>query len=182
MIEGAVVPVVGFVGFRGAGKTTLLTRLIPLLHARGLRVGVVKQASPMFELDQPGKDSFKLRKAGADQTLVASPKRWALIVETPPSTQESQLGALLGHLEQESLDLILVEGFAGEQFPKIEVHRPALGRPLLCLEDRSMIALATDQAPESELPLPVLSLNDPERIVAFVCEEFIDGREQNRPR
>ncbi len=161
MIGSALIPVVGVVGFRRAGKTTLLARLIPVLRAWGLRVGVVKQARHTLDLDHPGKDSFELRKAGAAETLVASPHRWALVVETPAAAEEPRLGALVRHLDQRALDLILVEGFAHESFPKIEVHRPALHRPLLFPDDGCIIALATDQRPPCSVPVPVLDLNAP---------------------
>lgn len=162
------IPVVGFVGSRGVGKTTLLTRLLPLLRTRGLQVAVVKQARPNFEIDHPGKDSFELRKAGAVQTLVASRERWALIVETPAASREPRLDALLGYLDDPALDLVLVEGFADESIPKIEVHRPTLGQPLLFPDDPLILALATDQLPTAPVPLPVLPLDRPSQIAEFV--------------
>jgi len=161
------VPLLGFAAYSGTGKTTLLRALLPLLIARGLRVGVVKHAHHTFDIDVPGKDSYELRRAGAAQMLIASRHRWALVTETP-ATQEPRLADLLGHLSTDTLDLVLVEGFKAEAFPKIELYRPGLGHPLMCHTDRSIIALATD-APVPDAPsLPLLDLNDPAGIAAFV--------------
>ncbi|KPK46976.1 MAG: molybdopterin-guanine dinucleotide biosynthesis protein B [Thiotrichales bacterium SG8_50] len=161
------VPLIGFAAVSGTGKTTLLRALLPLLNARGLRVGVIKHAHHTFDIDVPGKDSYELRRAGATQTLVGSRHRWALVTETPGS-EEPRLAELLLHLSPDSLDLVLVEGFKAEAFPKIELHRPALGHPLMCRTDPSIIALATD-APVQDAPsLPLLDLNDPASVVAFI--------------
>jgi molybdopterin-guanine dinucleotide biosynthesis protein B len=160
------VPLLGLVAYSGTGKTTLLRQLLPWFTARGLRLGVVKHAHHDFDIDLPGKDSYELRKAGAAQTLVASRRRWALITETT-GEREPQLAQLLAHLDQASLDLILVEGFKAEAFPKIELHRPSLGYPLLSPQDRSIIAVATD-APLATVPgVPLLDLNQPEQIAVF---------------
>lgn len=161
------VPLLGFAAFSGTGKTTLLRALLPLLKERGLRVGVIKHAHHTFDIDVPGKDSYELRRAGAAQMLVASRHRWALVTETPGS-QEPRLAELLSYLSADTLDLVLVEGFKAETFPKIELHRPSLGHPLLCHTDPSVIAIATD-APLPDAPsLPLLDLNDPAGIMAFV--------------
>jgi molybdopterin-guanine dinucleotide biosynthesis protein B len=167
MLKNARVPVVGFAALSGTGKTTLLKSLIPLLRARGLRVGVVKHAHHSFDVDQPGKDSYELRKAGASRLLVASRRRWALVVETD-RTEEPKLDELLAELNQSDLDLVLVEGFKREHFPKIELHRPGLGHPLLHPGDPSVIAVASDGPLDTETSLPALDMRRPEQIAAFI--------------
>src|SRR5581483_10988443 len=137
------IPVLGIAAYSGTGKTTLLRKVLPSLRTHGLRVAMIKHAHHSFDTDVPGKDSYELRKAGATQMLVASRHRWALVTETGDA-DEPRLGQLLGRLDQSSLDLILVEGFKAEAFPKLELHRPSLGHPLLCALDRSIIAIATD--------------------------------------
>jgi len=174
MIESQV-PILGFAAYSGTGKTTLLRQLLPLLGREGIRIGMIKHAHHSFEVDTPGKDSFELRKAGAQQMLIASRQRWALMVDQEERA-EPDLQAMVDRLDQERLDLILVEGFKHEHFPKIELYRPALGKPLLFSDDPMVIAVATD----AELPvatrLPVLDLNDIAQIAAFVRDRFL-----NRP-
>jgi molybdopterin-guanine dinucleotide biosynthesis protein B len=160
-------PILGFAAFSGTGKTTLLLKLIPLLKTRGLRVGVIKHAHHSFEIDRPGKDSFELRRAGAPELLIASRHHWALMVETP-GQDEPQLDQVLPHLPQKKLDLVLVEGFKKEPIPKIELHRPELGRPLLFPDDPNIIAIATDAPLTTTSELPILNLNAPEEILAFI--------------
>jgi molybdopterin-guanine dinucleotide biosynthesis protein B len=159
-------PVLGFAAFSGTGKTTLLKQLIPLLAARGLRVGVIKHAHHNFDIDKPGKDSFELRKAGARQMLVASARRWALMTENDASG-DPPLDELVGRLDPDSIDMVLVEGFKHVPFPRIELHRPALGHPLLYPDDSSIIAVAAD-APLAGCDLPVLELNDAAAVADFV--------------
>lgn len=166
-------PVFGFAAFSGTGKTTLLRQLIPLLHDAGIRVGLIKHAHHEFDIDQPGKDSYELRKAGAEQVLIASSQRWALMVETP-GQPEAQLDVLLGRLDQTALDLILVEGFRHAAFTKIELHRPALGHPLLCEKDNSIIAVASDAPLVLPHNLPLLDLNNPAAIARFIQTEILD--------
>jgi molybdopterin-guanine dinucleotide biosynthesis adapter protein len=163
------VPVLGIAAYSGTGKTTLLRKMLPLLRAQGLRVAMVKHAHHSFDTDVPGKDSYELRKAGATQMLVASRHRWALVTETGDAA-EPRLDELLQRLDHASLDLILVEGFKAESFPKIELHRPTLGNPLLCTLDPSIIAIATDAPLDVKLRIPVLDLNRPEHIVEFILE------------
>ena len=148
MLSPAGVPVLGVAAYSGTGKTTLLRKVLPQLRARGLRVAVIKHAHHSFDTDVPGKDSYELRKAGATQMLVASRHRWALVSETGDGP-EPRLETLLDRLDYKNIDLILVEGFKTEHFPKIELHRPSLGQPLLYQLDRSIVAIATDA------PLPV---------------------------
>lgn len=162
------IPVIGFAAWSGTGKTTLLRQLIPWLRERGLRVAVIKATHHDFEIDRPGKDSDILRKAGAAQILLVSSNRTALIIEHQQPT-EPDLAQSLARLDPGPVDLVLVEGFKHVPFPKIELHRPALGKPLLYPHDPSIIAVATD-APLPERPaIPVLDLNDIGGIGVFVA-------------
>jgi molybdopterin-guanine dinucleotide biosynthesis protein B len=169
MLNNAHLPIIGFAAFSGTGKTTLLKELLPLLRERGLRVGVVKHAHHSFEMDYPGKDSYELRKSGAAQMLIASRARWALVVERVRD-REPRLDEVLLELDQASLDLILVEGFKEERFPKIELHRPSLRRPLLFPGDDAIIAVAADAPLDDTAGLPQLDLNRPAAIAAFIVE------------
>jgi molybdopterin-guanine dinucleotide biosynthesis protein B len=161
------IPVLGFVAFSGTGKTTLLSQLIPALRARGVRCAVIKHSHHDFEIDQPGKDSHRLRRAGADQVILASPHRTFWVREGDGET-EPRLADLVTRLDPAGLDLVLVEGFRAEAVPKIEVHRPSLGTPLLCAGDDSIIALACDAAPQQAVSVPLLPLNDPAAVADFV--------------
>lgn len=163
-------PVLGFAAFSGTGKTTLLTQLIPQLKRHGLKVGLIKHAHHRFDLDQPGKDSYLLRQAGASPVMVVSSRRRAIIYEYPDQG-EVRLADQLDFLVISDLDLILVEGFKREPIPKIELYRPALGKPLLYPSDPHIIALATD-TPLS-CPLPVLDLNQPQAICQFILHDFL---------
>jgi len=163
----AMVPVIGFCAYSGTGKTTLLVKLLPLLKAQGLRVGVVKHTHHRFEVDKPGKDSYELRKAGATEMLIASGKRWALIVDTDDNG-DPVLQQMLDRMDQSILDLIIVEGFKHEAFPKIELHRPELDKPLIFDEDPNVIAIASDDLSAYDTDLPLLDINDPTAIAAFV--------------
>jgi molybdopterin-guanine dinucleotide biosynthesis protein B len=169
MLSNAHLPIVGFAAWSGTGKTTLLKELLPLLRDRELRVGVVKHAHHSFELDHPGKDSYELRKSGAAQMLIASRARWALMVEQSRE-REPRLDEVLLELDQAALDLILVEGFKDEPFPKIELHRPSLRRPLLFPEDDAIIAVAVDAPLDDPCRLPLLDLNKPDAIAAFIVD------------
>jgi molybdopterin-guanine dinucleotide biosynthesis protein MobB len=172
------VPVLGFVGPSGSGKTTLLRRLIPVLSARGLRIGYLKHAHHRFDLDRPGKDSYEIRSAGAPQTLLASRERWALQVENRIKGSDPDLWEMLDRFEGGRLDLVLVEGFKHAAYPKIEVHRSAVGEPPLYPQDPDIIAVASDLGLQWQVdgegggdergrPTP-LSLDDPEAIADFV--------------
>ncbi len=163
------VPVLGFAAWSGTGKTTLLKQLIPALREKGLRLGVVKHAHHTFDVDQPGKDSYELRHAGANRVLVASRVRFALMVERE-APDEPTLHELLMNLPDDDLDLILVEGFKHERFAKIELHRPSLGRPLLHPDDDDIIAVASDVPLIPPPPLPQLDLNDIPSLARFVCD------------
>ena len=166
------VPVLGFAARSGTGKTTLLVRLLPLLKARGLRIGMIKHAHHDFEIDYPGKDSYELRHAGASQMLVGSRQRWALITETP-GANDPDLPTCIERLDTDNLDLILVEGFKPENIPKIELHRPALAQPLFHAESDNIIAIAHDAAEPMAVTCPQLDLNDPEAIASFIVDRFM---------
>jgi molybdopterin-guanine dinucleotide biosynthesis protein B len=141
--------VVGLAGWSGAGKTTLLTRLIPHFGAQGLRVSVIKHAHHQFDIDVPGKDSWRHREAGAAEVLVSSAKRWALMHELRGAA-EPRLPELLDKLA--AVDLVVVEGFKREPHRKIEVHRAANDKPLLFPDDPGICGIATDIAVETRLP------------------------------
>jgi molybdopterin-guanine dinucleotide biosynthesis protein MobB len=160
-------PMLGFSAYSGTGKTTLLKQLIPLLKRYGLRIGVIKHAHHQVEVDRPGKDSYELRKAGAGRVLLATSRHWALMVDEPVP-KEPELAELMEKLDCRELDLVLVEGFRHLDFPKIELHRPSLGKPLLFPEDRSVIAIASDAPIDWQTQLPKLDLNNLDEIVAFV--------------
>lgn len=155
---------IGFAGWSGSGKTTLVRRIIPALIATGRRVSTIKHAHHDFDVDQPGKDSYEHRTAGAGEVLVASARRFALMHEY---RDEPELGldALLAKLAP--VDVVIVEGFKRDPIPKIEVHRPEVGKPLLHPGDPHVVAVASP-APLPGLALPWLSLDDVDAIVAFL--------------
>lgn len=172
-------PLIGFSAFSGTGKTTLLTRLLPLLKHQGLRVGAIKHAHHRFEIDHREKDSYRLRQAGAEQMLVASRNRTALITELPESVGEPSLAELLKALDPTRLDLVLVEGFKRERFPKIELHRPSLGNRLLYPDDPDIIAIATDDRLDPRpCHIPVLNLNRPDEIADFLLDQCLHQERQ----
>lgn len=156
----------------GIGKTTLLSKLIPVLTARGLRISVIKHAHHSFDIDYPGKDSYILREAGTVQMLIGSRKRWALVTELSriadhDTEADISLHDLLAQLDHKLVDLILVEGFRHEAIPKIEIYRPSVDELLLADSDDSIIAVATDG--KADTALPVLDLNNPQKIADFIC-------------
>ena len=174
------IPVLGFCAWgSGIGKTTLLIRLIPVLIEQGLRISVIKHAHHAFDIDHPGKDSYRIRESGAVQTLLGSSRRWALMTEiTQPERAEANLSELLAQMDTSLADLILVEGFRQEAIPKIEVYRPSLEYPLLAAADPHVIAIATDgPAPTS---LPILDLNDTLAIADFVLQ-WLATKPENLP-
>jgi len=141
--------VIGLAGWSGAGKTTLLTRAIPHLVAEGLKVSTIKHAHHAFDLDTPGKDSWRHREAGASEVLVASARRFALIHELRDE-EEPKLASLLKRLTL--VDLVIVEGFKSEAHPKIEVHRQANDKPFLHEQDPHILGLVTDGPRPAHLP------------------------------
>ena len=154
---------IGFAGWSGSGKTTLVTNVLPVLIARGWTVSTIKHAHHGFDLDQPGKDSHRHREAGASEVLIASERRWAIMHELR-GAPEPELEQLLLHLSP--VDLVVVEGFKRSAYPKIEVHRPALGKPPLYPEDPNIVAVASDAPLATRLPL--LPLDRPEAIADFI--------------
>ena len=153
-LSNARIPVIGLSAPSGTGKTTLACYLIGLFNERGLRVGVIKQARADFDVDQPGKDSYRLRKAGIERLLLGSERQSGMIIEHEHATSDSDLNQLLGLFDQDTLDLILVEGFASDPFPKLELYRQAIGKPPRYPHDRWIIAVATDLPAEQFNPPP----------------------------
>lgn len=170
-MQHAQKPILGFAAASGTGKTTLLVQLIPLLKQHGLRVGLIKHSHHSFDVDQPGKDSHRLRMAGAAPVMLVSKYRYAIMYEfeTP---MEPSLDRQLQILDQSGLDLILVEGFKAENFPKIELHRPSLQRPLLFPHDPNIIALASDGPVEAPPHVTKLDLNRADLIARFIIERY----------
>jgi molybdopterin-guanine dinucleotide biosynthesis adapter protein len=156
----------GLAGWSGSGKTTLMTVLVPELLARGISVSTVKHAHHAFDIDQPGKDSWRHRQAGACEVMVASNRRWALMHELR-GTPEPALDRLVAQMSP--VDLILVEGFKRHPHPKIEVYRLSLGKPPLYPDDPSVVAVACNE-PLPGLTLPRLPLSDPPAIARFIIE------------
>lgn len=182
------IPVLGIVASgSNAGKTTLITQLIPELAKRNIRVSVIKHAHHAFDIDHVGKDSYKIREAGAVQTLIASSKRWALITEmqrlpeapTEAGLTEVNLANLIAQINPNYADLIMIEGFKQamthqKPIPKIEVYRPSLDLPLLALSDSSIIAVASDA--DLTLSIPILNLNDIQQIADFIVLKIIQTK------
>ena len=158
--------VIGLAGWSGAGKTTLLARLIPVLVARGVRVATLKHAHHAFDIDQPGKDSFVHRQAGASEVIISSARRWAQIREVEEEA-EAPLSELLRRLTPSGL--ALVEGFKREAHPKLEVFRAANGRPPLHARDPHIVGIASD-VPFPEAAVPVVGLDDIEGVARLVLE------------
>lgn len=159
-------PLLGFAAYSGTGKTTLLEAILPLIRQQGIRLAVLKHAHHDFDVDQPGKDSYRLRKAGADQMLLASGNRHVLMTETPD--EEASFEYLLNMFDHSKLDLILVEGCKNLSFPKIELHRDEVGKPWLYPEDKDIIAIAADSVVDSALPQ--LDINDIQAVSQFVVD------------
>jgi molybdopterin-guanine dinucleotide biosynthesis protein B len=159
--------IIGFIGYSNTGKTTLIEQLIALFGARGLKVSTVKNAHHGFDMDRPGKDSYRYRQAGSRQVLIATVERWALLTEV--GAGPAPLEGLIAHLDP--CDLVLVEGFKSEgQFPRIEVRRATSTEPPIFPHDRNVIAVASDHAVETALP--VLDLNDAAKIAAFISDRL----------
>jgi molybdopterin-guanine dinucleotide biosynthesis protein B len=144
------------VGWSGSGKTTLLVKLIPLLVGRGYRIATLKHAHHAFDVDQPGKDSYEHRKAGASEVIVSSARRWVQMHEIADGA-EATFADLLRRLSP--CDLVLVEGYKSELHPKMEIYRQAVGKPPLYRGDDRIIAIASD-SPLTDTQLPVVELND----------------------
>jgi molybdopterin-guanine dinucleotide biosynthesis protein MobB len=169
-------PILGFSAYSGTGKTTLLRQIIPALRQRGLRVSVIKHAHHDFDLDFPGKDSYELRKAGADQTVICTMTRMAMVTEFAKPTDEPELQQLVASLDSSRADIVLVEGYKDIRFPKIELHRAALRKPYLFENDDTVIAIACDAPPPEGISIPVLDINDIEAIARFIYDDFYSSR------
>ena len=161
--------IIGLAGWSGSGKTTLITKAVPRLIARGQRVSTLKHAHHGFDLDQPGKDSFMHRVAGATEVVISSAKRFAVLHELREEP-EWDLPDLLAKLSP--VDLVLVEGFKRDAFPKLEIHRASNGKPLIQPDDPHIVAIAADTSlPEAKVP--VIDLNDIERIVDVLLQHAV---------
>ncbi|WP_218770651.1 bifunctional molybdopterin-guanine dinucleotide biosynthesis adaptor protein MobB/molybdopterin molybdotransferase MoeA [Vibrio parahaemolyticus] len=167
------IPILGFAAYSGTGKTTLLEDLLPKLTEAGLRIGMLKHAHHNFDVDKPGKDSYRLRKAGASQMLIASRNRFALMTETPEA--EAEFEYLLTCFDEDKLDVVLVEGCKNIAFPKIELHREEVGKPWLYPHDDNIIAIASDSA-ELDSELPQMNINDLDAIAQFVLQYVQDAK------
>ena len=153
----------GFAGYSGSGKTTLIEQLIPVFTSRGVTVSLIKHAHHTFEIDQPGKDSYRHRKAGCTEVLVTSSRRWALMHELR-GAPEPPLNELIERMSE--CDLLLVEGFKREAIPKLEVYRALVGEPLIHPHDQNIVAVASDARVDTALPQ--LDLNAPAAIAEFI--------------
>ena len=161
--------IIGLAGWSGSGKTTLIKKLIPRLIARGITVSTLKHAHHGFDLDQPGKDSFFHRTAGATEVIISSAKRWAILHELRDEP-EWDLAVLVGKMSP--VDLVLVEGFKRDRFPKLEIHRIANGKPLIHPRDPHIVAVACDSAlPAAQVP--VIDLNDIEQIADLLLKHAV---------
>jgi molybdopterin-guanine dinucleotide biosynthesis adapter protein len=155
----------GFAGWSGSGKTTLVEKLIPLFVARGLKVSLIKHAHHSFDVDQPGKDSYRHRHAGCSEVLVTSSKRWVLMHELR-GAPEPDFAQLIKRVSP--CDLLLVEGFKREKLPKLEVYRASVGESLLHPQDPDIVAVASDQRVDTRLPQ--FDLNDAPGIAGFILK------------
>src|SRR5512146_2295159 len=156
----------GFAGYSGSGKTTLIEKLVPLFTERGIRVSLIKHAHHTFDIDQPGKDSYRHRQAGCVEVLVTSSRRWVLMHELR-GVSEPGLREHIKHLSP--CDLLLVEGFKHERIPKLEVYRATVGEPLLHPHDSNVVGIASDR--RLDTPLPQFGLDDVAGIADFVLSE-----------
>ena len=157
----------GFAGYSGSGKTTLIEQLVPLFTARGIKVSLIKHAHHTFDVDTPGKDSYRHRHAGCTEVLVTSSRRWVLMHELRGAA-EPALNEQIMHLSP--CDLLLVEGFKHEPIPKIEVYRALVGEPLLHPHDKNIVAIASDTPLTSALPQ--LDINQPLQVVSFMLKHL----------
>lgn len=161
------IKLLGFAGYSGSGKTTLLEKLLPLFTAQGLRIAVIKHSHHDFEIDKPNKDSYRHRKAGASEVLIASASRWAMMHELADEP-EPTLNELCARLSP--CDMVLVEGYKHAAIPKLEIHRNTNGCAHLYPDDTHIIAVVSDD--KAALPLPLLDINAPQEVAAFILEYF----------
>ena len=171
------IPILGFAAYSGTGKTTLLTKLIPLLKEKGLNIGLIKHTHHAFNIDHEGKDSYRLREAGAAQVVIASKKCTATIMDNFDNEIEPLLSDALQAINPtQALDLLLVEGFKKAAIPKIELYRQALGKPYLYPDDPMIIALAEDNE-NVETNLPRLDINQADEIARYI-QQWLEKIEQ----
>ncbi|WP_422730542.1 molybdopterin-guanine dinucleotide biosynthesis protein B [Litchfieldella xinjiangensis] len=170
-LDGETLPLLGIAAWSGTGKTTLLEALLPRLRSRGLKVAVIKHAHHSFDVDQPGKDSHRLREAGATPILIASRARLALMMETPDQ-EEADLAMLVDQVRPLTPDLVLVEGFKAWPLPKLELYRKAVGKPLRVMEDDWIRAVALPGDETLTLPVGVdrLDLDDIDAIADWIAD------------
>lgn len=169
-------PIIGFAAFSGTGKTTLLEKLLPLLCQSGLKIGLIKASHHNVDPDKPGKDSYRLRHAGARQLVLSTPERSICYTEYR-QPQEQKLEDQLKLLDLNTLDLVIVEGFRDAEIPKIELHRKDYPKPFLFEQDPHIAAMAWDGNPGIDVPehLPLLDINHPENIAEFIHTRIIDA-------
>jgi molybdopterin-guanine dinucleotide biosynthesis protein MobB len=165
--EPSHTPVVSFVGRKNSGKTTLMEKVILGLKAAGHRVAAVKHDAHRFEIDYPGKDSFRFSAAGADATVITSPRKTAVVLHHP---EEMSIEWILERFVT-GVDIVLLEGYKTSPYPKIEVHRKATGEPLLHPVPHRLIAVATDDA--VDVAVPRFDIHDSDSLVEFVIEKFL---------
>ncbi len=159
--------VMGIVGWSGSGKTSLVVHLLPILREHGLKVSTMKHAHHRFDVDKPGKDSFRHREAGASEVLVVTSSRWVLMHESREEPEPS-IESLIERMTP--VDLLLIEGFKTHHHPKLEIHRDSEGKPLLCPDDPEIVAVASD-VPLPDLKVLRLDLNDPGAIAEFILAQ-----------
>ena len=168
---------IGIAGWSGSGKTTLMVKLLPELTGRGLTVSTFKHAHHNFDTDKPGKDSYEHRMAGAREVMVSSANRWAIVHENR-GDPEPEMKELIARMSP--VDLLIIEGSKTGDHEKLEVYRRSVGEPLLCENDASVVAVATDE-PMPDVRVPVLDLNDVAAIADFIVAHCgLDGGARRR--
>jgi molybdopterin-guanine dinucleotide biosynthesis protein B len=174
------VNILAIAGWSGSGKTSLILRLLPVLKARGLRVSTIKHAHHKVEVDTPGKDSFEHRAAGAHEVMLITGKRFALMHDFPDPDDEVPLGDLIARMAP--VDLLLIEGFKSTPHPKLEVHRPAVGKPLMQPQDPHIVGIACPGARlDSATTVPLLDLDDSAAVADFVLAQARPWAHTNAP-
>jgi molybdopterin-guanine dinucleotide biosynthesis protein B len=161
-----MIPIISIVGKSGVGKTTFLEKLVRELKRRGHRVAVIKHDTHGFDIDRPGKDTWRMAQAGSDVVVISSPFKMAMIKKTDYDMSVDEIAAIIGN----SVDLILTEGYKRGDKPKIEVSRAGVSRELLC-KPEELLALATDQA--FDVPVPHFGLSDAAGLVDFLEQKVL---------
>lgn len=180
-LDNESLPLLGIAAWSGTGKTTLLEALLPRLKNAGLQVAVIKHAHHHFDVDRPGKDSYRIREAGAVPVVIASRARFAVMMETP-NQADADLAMLIDQVRPLQPDLVLVEGFKAWPLPKLELHRPALGQSLLALDDPWIHAVACDQTVKLPARVIPLDLNDHDGLANFISAWPNGWHSHRRPR